>query len=433
MKKDPETVVVGAGIVGICTALYLQEKGRQVTLIDRMPPGEGTSSGNAGIISVGSVHPEAMPGIWKEIPHMLLQRMAPIALRPAYAPRLLPWFARFLSSSSPAKADQSSAAISALSSRALDYLQPLVDKAGARALLRQEGTLYINETPSQFAAARLNCSYYQRRDVDYQLVDGSELADLEPNLRSGLAGAVLVPAGAQTLSPLALSRSLFRLFQQQGGEFLAAEVRGFKLEGKRVTALYTDRDMPSNQMLSSQELSNQVPCREVFITAGAYSKTLAKQLGSSVPLDTERGYSVDLPSPGIELKRPLLFAGRAFAATSMTDGLRLAGTVEFAGLKAAPNYQRAHNLARQAAYLFPRLNAPEGQNEGIPWMGFRPSVPDTVPVISASPHFDNAFFGFGHGHLGLTQAAVTGAMLAALAVGEDCPLAISPFRVDRAW
>jgi len=433
MKKDPETVVVGAGIVGICTALYLQEKGRQVTLIDRMPPGEGTSSGNAGIISVGSVHPEAMPGIWKEIPHMLLQRMAPIALRPAYAPRLLPWFARFLSSSSPAKADQSSAAISALSSRALDYLQPLVDKAGARALLRQEGTLYINETPSQFAAARLNCSYYQRRDVDYQLVDGSELADLEPNLRSGLAGAVLVPAGAQTLSPLALSRSLFRLFQQQGGEFLAAEVRGFKLEGKRVTALYTDRDMPSNQMLFSQELSNQVPCREVFITAGAYSKTLAKQLGSSVPLDTERGYSVDLPSPGIELKRPLLFAGRAFAATSMTDGLRLAGTVEFAGLKAAPNYQRAHNLARQAAYLFPRLNAPEGQNEGIPWMGFRPSVPDTVPVISASPHFDNAFFGFGHGHLGLTQAAVTGAMLAALAVGEDCPLAISPFRVDRAW
>lgn len=433
MKKDPETVVVGAGIVGICTALYLQEKGRQVTLIDRMPPGEGTSSGNAGIISVGSVHPEAMPGIWKEIPHMLLQRMAPIALRPAYAPRLLPWFARFLSSSSPAKADQSSAAISALSSRALDYLQPLVDKAGARALLRQEGTLYINETPSQFAAARLNCSYYQRRDVDYQLVDGSELADLEPNLRSGLAGAVLVPAGAQTLSPLALSRSLFRLFQQQGGEFLAAEVRGFKLEGKRVTALYTDRDMPSNQMLSSQELSNQVPCREVFITAGAYSKTLAKQLGSSVPLDTERGYSVDLPSPGIELKRPLLFAGRAFAATSMSDGLRLAGTVEFAGLKAAPNYQRAHNLARQAAYLFPQLNAPEGQNEGIPWMGFRPSVPDTVPVISASPHFDNAFFGFGHGHLGLTQAAVTGAMLAALAVGEDCPLAISPFRVDRAW
>jgi len=438
MKTDPQTVVVGAGIVGICTALYLQEKGRQVILIDPMPPGEGTSSGNAGIISVGSVHPEAMPGIWKEIPHMLLQRMAPIALRPAYAPRLLPWFARFLASSSIAKADQSSAAISALSSRALDYLQPLVNKAGAQALLRQEGTLYINETPSQFAAAKLNCSYYQRRNVDYQLVEGPELTDLEPNLRSGFAGAVLVPAGAQTLSPLALSRSLFKLFQQQGGEFITAEVTGFKLEGKLVTALYTDCEMsfnqvPSNQAPSNQVPSNQVLCREVFITAGAYSKTLAKQLGSTVPLDTERGYSLDLPSPGIELKRPLLFAGRAFAATSMVEGLRLAGTVEFAGLKAAPNYQRAHNLAQQAAYLFPQLNAAEGENEGKPWMGFRPSVPDTVPVISASPHFDNAFFGFGHGHLGLTQGAVTGAMLSALAVGENCPLAISPFRVDRAW
>jgi D-amino-acid dehydrogenase len=414
MNTEAQTVVVGAGIVGICTALYLQEKGRQVTLIDRLPPGEGTSSGNAGIISVGSVHPEAMPGIWKEIPHMLFQRQAPISLRPAYAPRLLPWFARFLSSSSALKADQSSASISALSSRALDYLLPLVTKAGAQALLRQEGTLYINETPSQLAAAKLNCSYYQRRGVDYQLVEGPELAKLEPSLRPGLAGAVLVPAGAHTLSPLALSRSLFELFLKQGGEFLAAEVTGFKFQGQRVSALHTD---------------HPIPCREVFITAGAYSKTLAKQLGSTVPLDTERGYSLDLPNPGIELKRPLLFAGRAFAATSMLDGLRLAGTVEFAGLKAAPNYQRAHNLAQQAAYLFPRLNTDDGK----PWMGFRPSLPDTVPVISASPHFNNVFFGFGHGHLGLTQAAVTGAMLSALAVGEDGPLAICPFRVDRTW
>ena len=117
----------------------------------------------------------------------------------------------------------------------------------------------------------------------------------------------------------------------------------------------------------------------------------------------------------------------------MAEGLRLAGTVEFAGLKAASNYQRAHNLAEQAAYLFPQLNAAQGENQGKPWMGFRPSLPDTVPVISASPHFDNVFFGFGHGHLGLTQAAVTGAMLSALAAGEESPLALSPFRVDRAW
>ena len=414
MKTDPQSIVIGAGIVGICTALYLQENGRQVTLIDRMAPGEGTSSGNAGIISVGSVHPEAMPGIWKEIPHMLLQRRAPISLRPAYLPKILPWFAGFLASSSVAKADQSSVGISALSIRALDFLQPLVQKANATAMLQQEGSIYVSETAAQFAAAKRNSAYYDRRGVEYQIIEGGELIELEPSLRPGLAGGVLVHAGGNSVSPLALSQSLFSLFQKQGGGFIQAEVTGFKTEGNRVTAVQTDSDQP---------------CLEVFVTAGAYSKTLAKQLGSAVLLDTERGYSIQLPTPGIELKRPLLFGARAFAVTSMQDGLRLAGTVEFAGLKAKPNYKRAHVLAEQAAYLFPKLNTEGGE----PWMGYRPSMPDTVPVISASPNYANVFFGFGHGHLGLTQAGVTGAMLSALATGDEPPVAVDQFRIDRGF
>lgn len=414
MKTDPQSIVIGAGIVGICTALYLQEKGRQVTLIDRIAPGEGTSSGNAGIISVGSVHPEAMPGIWKEIPPMLLQRRAPISLRPAYLPQIIPWFAGFLSCSSAVRADQSSIGISALSTRALKYLKPLVHKAKATALLRQKGSIYVSETAAQFASAKRNCAYYDRRGVDYQIVEAAELAELEPSLRPGLAGGILVPAGGNTVSPLALSKSLFSLFQKQGGRFIQAQVSGFKTQGNRVTAVRTDADQP---------------CLDAFITAGAYSKTLAKQLGSSVLLDTERGYSIQLPTPGIELKRPLLFGARAFAVTSMQDGLRLAGTVEFAGLKAKPNYRRAHMLAEQAAYLFPQLNTEGGE----PWMGYRPSMPDTVPVISASPNYANVFFGFGHGHLGLTQAGVTGAMLSALATGDESPVAVDQFRIDRGF
>lgn len=412
MKKDPQCIVIGAGIVGICTALYLQEQGRQVTLIDRLAPGEGTSSGNAGIISVGSVHPEAMPGIYQEIPHMLLQQNAPISLRPAYLLHFLPWFYRFVMNSSSARAEQSSIAINALCSRALDYLIPLANKAGAQALLRQQGALNVYEAEQQFAQAKLNCAYYDRRGVDYQLIEGPQLATLEPNLRPGLAGGVLVGIAGHTVSPLGLSRSLFSLFEKQGGRFIQAEVRGFTTEGKRVTGVNTDCELA---------------CQQVFVTAGAYSRTLAKQLGSSVLLDTERGYNLQLPSPGFELRRPLLFAGRAFAATSMLNGLRLAGTVEFAGLKAPANYARAHMLAAQAAYLFPRLNV----NGGEPWMGYRPSMPDTVPVISPSPNFDNVFYGFGHGHLGLTQAAVTGAMLSALATGKDFPLSVEPYRIDR--
>jgi D-amino-acid dehydrogenase len=412
MKELPPSIVIGAGIVGLCTALNLQESGRAVILIDRLPPGEGTSSGNAGIISTGSVHPEAMPGIWKEIPHMLMQRLAPISARPMYLPRLLPWFIRFLASSSEKRADASSAAIHALASRALEYLQPLVTKAGAEHLLRRSGVIYVHETPAQFAKAQLDCAYYERRGVEHQVLNSAELAQQEPALRTGLAGGVLVPSAAQTLSPLALSKALFALFLAQGGLFRQEEVSGFVIEGQR---------------LSGVRAAEVIPCGDVFITAGAYSGYLSRQLGSPVPLDTERGYHLHCPTPGIELVRPLLFGGRAFAATSMQDGLRLAGTVEFAGLKAPATPGRAEVMAEQARYLFPGLNTEQGK----PWLGFRPSMPDTIPVISRSPHFPNVFFGFGHGHLGLTQSAVTGALLAGLAAGREAPFDIAPYRVDR--
>lgn len=412
MNDHNPTIVIGAGIVGLCTALYLQETGRPVILIDRLPPGEGTSSGNAGIISTGSVHPEAMPGIWKEIPHMLLQRLAPISVQPRYLPHLLPWFIRFLASSSEMRADASSAAIHALASRALEYLQPLVNKAGAKHLLRQSGVIYVYETPTQFAKARLDCTYYERRGVAYSLLDSAALAQHEPALRPGLAGGILVPSAAQTLSPLALSKELFALFMAQGGQYRQQEVTGFVTDGERLSAV---------------RAGEVITCKEVFVTAGAYSGMLSRQLGSAVPLDTERGYHLHCPAPGIELARPLLFGGRAFAATSMQDGLRLAGTVEFAGLKAPATPGRAQMLGEQARYLFPGLNTDQGKS----WLGFRPSMPDTIPVISRSPHYANVFFGFGHGHLGLTQGAVTGALLALMAEGKQTPIDIAPYRIDR--
>jgi D-amino-acid dehydrogenase len=166
---------------------------------------------------------------------------------------------------------------------------------------------------------------------------------------------------------------------------------------------------------------------ELFITAGAYSKELARLLGSSMLLDTERGYHLLLPQPEISLRRPVLFPPQAFAATMMTEGLRLAGTVEFAGLSAAPDYRRAFGMAVHARRLLPGLKG-EGQS---PWMGYRPSLPDSLPVISRSPWFNNVYFGFGHGHLGLTMAAVTGATLAAMAAGESPPVDTSPYRIDR--
>ncbi len=406
--------VIGAGIVGLATALSLQESGRQVVLIDRLLPGEGTSSGNAGIISTGAVHPESMPGMWKEIPAMTLNWMAPVRLRPSYLFEFLPWLVRFLRNGNVQTAEQASIAISALSASALEHFQPLLSKAGAQQLIRQHGTLYVYETKAEFAKAKEECAYRDRRGVVYQLLDGVALHKLEPSLSVNLAGAILTPNSAHTISPLALSQKFFELFSQQGGEYIQEQVSGFTCDGSTVAAIQAEQEIDVD---------------EVFVTAGAYSGVLAKQLGSKVPLDTERGYHLMLPRPGMDLHHNLIFPVRGFAATSMQDGLRLAGTVEFAGLDAAPDYSRAEHLAKCAANVLPGLQT----KEGVCWMGFRPSVPDSIPVISASPHYQNVFFGFGHGHLGLTQSAITGAILAALAGDKETPVDCEPYRIDRRW
>jgi len=411
----PKTVcVVGAGIVGLATALSLQQSNRKVILIDRLQPGTGTSAGNAGIISTGSVFPEAMPGIWKEIPGMLLRPMAPVAIQPAYLPRFLPWLLKFLASSSAVVYQRATTAIGALSSRALEFYDPLIAAAGAEHLIRRSGMFYVYETEKAFAKAVALRSELPASTVDYEVLTGQQLAEIEPQLSPRLAGAIFIPGAAYTVSPLGLSEAFFNLFLQQGGEFVQAEVSGFELGSEQVTAVLANARYQSD---------------EVFITAGAYSAKLARQLGSKVPLETERGYHLNLPQADIELHNSLLFTERGMGITPMENGLRLAGTVEFGGLDAPPDYRRAQVLGEHGKSLLPGLNTEGGEV----WMGYRPSVPDSVPVISASPQLSNVYYGFGHGHLGLTQAAVTGAILTALADGANHSVDSQPYRIDRAW
>ncbi|MBT8148024.1 MAG: FAD-binding oxidoreductase [Gammaproteobacteria bacterium] len=407
--------VVGAGIVGLATALYLQEKGRAVSMFDPLPPGEGTSSGNAGIISTGSLFPEAEPGIWKQFPGMILDPLAPVCVRPGSLPGLLPWLLRFLSRSSQQKFESGTRSIAPLSTRALEFLDPLVKKAEAETLLRREGIIYVYAEVGQFQKAQTRCQLRDRLGSDYRIVEGRELRDLLPCLRDGLAGGIVIPSAAFTVSPLALSRKLFDLFKSQGGEYLQGEVSGFDTVGQSCKAIKANGDSH--------------PGDEIFITAGAYSGALARQLGSKVPLVTERGYHLMLPNPELTVDGSLILVEKGLAVTPMLDGLRLAGTVELAALDEPANYKRAWKLAQYAEELLPGLNTEGGE----PWMGYRPSVPDSVPVISRSPNYDNVFYGFGHGHLGLTQAAITGAMLAAMAEGVNPPEPGHSYRIDRSW
>ena len=273
---------------------------------------------------------------------------------------------------------------------------------------------YSYETEKEFARALALRVSLKFEKAHYVAVSAEELTAIEPQLCSGLAGAIFIPGAAYTTSPLALSQCFFQLFVEQGGKFVQAEVSGFEKTTHRVVAVEADQKISAD---------------EVFITAGAYSKTLARALGSNVPLDTERGYHLMLPNPEIEIQSSFLFTERGLGVTPMQDGLRLAGTVEFGGLDAAPNYRRAEILGVHGKQLLPQLNLDGGR----PWMGYRPSLPDSIPVISDSPHYSNVHYGFGHGHLGLTQAAITGAMLAALADGKETVVDSEPYRIDRAW
>ena len=302
--------------------------------------------------------------------------------------------------------------LAALSHRSLEPLEQLLGIAGATDLLRREGMMYVYETEQAFAKARERCKYRRALGQTYELLTPTELRAIEPALTAPLAGAIRIPGSAFAISPLAISKALFNAFLHQGGEFVQAEVTRFETTAGRVNSVVTDHAIGGD---------------EFFITGGPYSNVLTRELGSSVPLVTERGYHLVLPVPDIKVNNCFICAEKGMAITPMSDGLRLAGTVEFAALDAPPDDQRAHRLGDAAATLLKGLNL----EAGVPWMGRRPSLPDSLPVISRSPIFNNLYFGFGHGHLGLTQAAITGKLLTALALGRKPEVDLAPYRVDR--
>lgn len=406
-------VVLGAGVVGLTTALALQRSGASVTLIDRLAPGSGTSSGNAGIIATSSVHPEAMPGLLSSLPSMLLMPDGAVRLRPSFLLRRLPWLLRFLAQARPARAEAASVATSALSKPALRFWDGLLQEVGLPSPFVRRGLLYAYGTPQGFAAALRDNAYRERRTIPFEILSGAEARALEPDLAPSLAGAIYAPEAAHHPWPQTLSDQLFERFLARGGRFHRTSVRAVARSVKGASVQLEGQTLAADQL---------------FICAGAYSATFTGQLGWPVPLVTERGYHILHPEPGIALQRTVLFPELGFAATPMAEGLRLAGTVELASVEASPDWRRAQGLSRQAARVLPQLQGP-----GVkPWLGFRPSLPDSLPVLGAAPDAPGQlFFAFGHGHLGLTQAAVSATSLAALAEGERPPLDLHPYRVNR--
>lgn len=413
MSEAQRIVVVGAGVVGICCASYLRRDGHDVVVLDPDPPGANTSFGNAGAISAQSCIPFAGPGMLKQVPGYLMDPLGPLAIRLAYLPRLAPWLARMLAAGTPARIREQARALRALHTPVFEAHAELAGEAGAEDLLRRDGGLYVYETDAAFQGDAGNRALMRENGVEVQELSADEIRQMEPALAPIFRHGVFFPQGAHCLDPGTLVQRYADAFRRNGGRIEQRRVLGFDVGPDGIRGVRAD--------------GGDVPADIVVIAAGAWSHRLSAQLGDRFPLETERGYHMVLAGPGIETRRPITFVERRFMATTMNMGLRLAGTVEFGGLDAPPNWKRSQMLVKHAKRAFGGLAAVDGSR----WMGHRPSTPDSLPVIGRSPKTKGAIYAFGHGHLGLTGSAVTGRYVADLAGGRQPAIDLTPFRVDR--
>ena len=414
MVDAPETdiAVVGAGIVGVACALQLARQGRRVLLIDRQEPGMGASYGNAGHLATEQVFPIADLSILKRLPRMLLDPMGPLRLDWKYLPKAMPWFTRLLLNLRPAPFQRSVAGIRALNEGSLGAWQRLLGSIGRSELFKEDGSLLVFERPESRQALQALQARMQQQNVAVDFWSAESVREAAPQLNPALLGGLFFPRTGHFIDPYRVVCALFEAARASGVRFVQARVAGGQLHGNGVS-------------LASDQGTFQA--RQVLLSCGAHSAQLTAALtGKHVPLDTERGYHLMLPQEQQRLPFAVTSLERKFIMTPMADGLRLAGTVEFAGLDAPPSMQRAWQLHRLSKGLFQQELSVEG---ATPWMGFRPSLPDSLPVIDRVCD-GRVLLAFGHQHLGLTQAAVTAEWVGRMAEQSAGP-ETAAYRLDR--
>jgi D-amino-acid dehydrogenase len=405
--------VIGAGVVGLACASQLQVQGHALTLIDPRPPGEYCSFGNAGCFSRASCVPLGLPGTWKRVPGWLLDPQGPLFIPLRYMPRIAPWLWRFQRATSLDTVNRIADALHALLTSSLDRWRPLAERAGVPELVLQHGYSFAYESARAFDDDALGRSLRAQRGVAIDVLTGGAIRDYEPALSPHVTHLVVLPEQGHCPNPLRLSQALARRLRAGGASFVARAATAFDLVEGRVARVLTDGD--------------PVDVDACVIAAGAHSNALSSQLGADVPLETERGYHATLASPSVVTRAPVASGEGKYFVTPMEDGLRNAGTVELAGLGAPPDYRRADALLARAQRLLPGLRGARVER----WMGHRPSLPDSMPVIGRAPRATNAFLAFGHGHVGLTAAAPTGEIIAQLVAGRPPFMDIAPFAAER--
>ena len=411
-----DVAVVGGGIIGICAAALLTEAGHRVTVYDRTGICEETSSGNAAAFAFSDVLPLAQKGMMRNLPRWLADPLGPLSIPPSYLPRLAPWLWRFWRASSPRHYEAGLAAQASMMKLAEAEWMGLLDRSGTRNMLREDGCLELYESEGEFHASLPGWAARERFGIPFRHVEGEEISALQPGLSPQFIKATFAPGWKTVDDPKLLGKAVWDYAQRLGARFEQRQV---------ATAKAKDGATGGGATLGFAG-GGEVRAQRVLIAAGAWSHRLAVQLGDAIPLETERGYNTTLPADAFDVRRQLVFGAHGFVITPLSTGLRVGGTVELAGLDRPPNYARSRAILEKAKRFLPGLKTAGGRE----WMGYRPSLPDSLPVIGRT-RAPGVFYAFGHGHLGLTQAAATARLVRDLVSGTEPAIDLSPFSPQR--
>ncbi len=412
-----KVVVIGGGVVGVASASFALRDGHEVTLLEPGAIAEGATFGNAGCLNASSVVPMSMPGNLSKVPGWLLDPLGPLSIRWSYAPKIAPWLVKFLRAGTRERVTAQAKALRGLLHDSYGSYAALVKNAGAETLMRRNGHLVVYRSKADFEGDAFGWSLRRDNGIAFDVLERDALRRQEPSLSRDYEIGVFIPGNGHTVNPNRLIATLAEAFLRDGGAIRRERATGFDVEGGRLKAVRTE--------------SGAIPADAAVVAAGAHSKPLATALGDDLPLDTERGYHVVIKDPEVTPRSSILDAAGKFVATPMDVGLRFAGTVEFAGLEAAPDWRRARMLLTLGRRLLPALRDGYPEDRLSQWMGFRPSMPDSLPVIGRARATREVVYAFGHGHVGLAAGARTGAVVADLIAGRPPSIPIDAFAPTR--
>lgn len=404
--------VIGAGIVGVSTAIWLRRAGIDVTVIDRGAPGSGTSHGNAGVLAACAMVPVTSPGLITKAPGMLLNPDFPLFMRWGYLPKLLPWLRKYVAHANDADTRRIAQGLTPIVGDAVEQHKSLCDDLGLGDWVSESDYCFAYANRAAFEAESYTWALRKEAGFNPMLIEGQEVRDYEPALGPDLGFMAIMKNHGFIRSPGGYVQALAQAFEGMGGTILQAEVKDFDLSGGAVSAVHTTQ--------------GTVNCTEVVLATGVWSKPMMAKLGLNVPLETERGYHIVFEDATGGPARPTMVASGKFVATPMEQGVRCAGIVEFGGLEAGASKAPLAFLRRHAAKAFPNLKA----KSEVEWLGHRPATSDSLPLIGQVGD-TKVYTAFGHHHIGLTGGPKTGRLVAGLIAGAQVNTDLAPYHPQR--